>query len=37
VTRELNKAGISKAVQEQEWTSWVAKRKAAGEAKPPAP
>jgi hypothetical protein len=33
---ELGKAGISKAVQEQEWTSWVAKRKAAREAKTPA-
>jgi hypothetical protein len=34
---ELNQAGYGKAVQEQEWKSWLAKREAARAAKTPSP
>jgi hypothetical protein len=37
MTAELDKAGYSKAVQEQEWKGWLAKHDAAREAKATSP
>jgi hypothetical protein len=37
MSAELNKAGIAKAVQDQEWKRWSAERVAAREAKQQTP